>query len=189
MRMLHPFGEVWCAPVDPGCARLHPVSSPTMQRRPGANRATEFRRMDQRQLARSPGSGCRRSPPGRRRKLADAGLDMLQRDRRDAEPHEARRLVGAVEEAVSGFDDDASCGCGLGQPARVRAARAFQPERGAAGRIRRAPVGQERRDAPAPAACAARRRRWTAAAPAPRDGRATGTGRRRAGCWPADGAA
>src|SRR5690606_32737579 len=87
--------------------------------------------------------GRRRSAPRRRRKLADARLDMLQGDRGDAEAHEARRPVGAVEEAVARLDDDAAAGRRRREVARIRAARPFQPQGGAAGRIGRAPFRQE----------------------------------------------
>ncbi|CDX16703.1 hypothetical protein MPL3356_220181 [Mesorhizobium plurifarium] len=89
---------------------------------------------------RSGGSGPAAGGSG---EFADARLDMLQRDRGDAQAHETRGLFAAIEEPVAGFDDDAARSGRFRQATGISAARPFQPERGAARRVGRAPFWQE----------------------------------------------
>ena len=57
-----------------------------------------------------PASGCRGEFP-------NAGLDVLQRDRGNAQAHETRGFFGTIEEAVARLDDDAARGRRLGETA------------------------------------------------------------------------
>jgi hypothetical protein len=88
-------------------------------------------------------SGSRRPASSRRRQFANAGLDMLERNRGNAQPHEPGRCVALVEEAVARFDQDAARGGCFGQCPRIGAARTFQPQRGSASRIVGVPLWQE----------------------------------------------